>query len=79
MNNNYIRIKDVANILGISKATLRNWDASGKLKARRHPFNNYRVYKIEDIDKLIEMIENNTEVIVRKKNEIRKISVQHLE
>jgi len=56
MNNktiSYITIKDASVILGVSKITLRNWDKSGKLKAHRHPFNNYRVYKLEDIDNVL--------------------------
>jgi excisionase family DNA binding protein len=75
----YITIKDASDILGMSKLTLRNWDKSGKLKAHRHPFNNYRVYKIEDIDKVLEMIENDIFVVKKKKNEIRKLAVNHLE
>lgn len=77
--NKYITIKDAAHILGVSKITLRNWDKSGKLKAHRHPFNNYRVYKVEDIDKVLEMIENDIFVVKKKKNEIRKLAVNHLE
>ena len=77
--NKYITIKDASHILGTSKITLRNWDKSGKLKAYRHPFNNYRVYKIEDIDKVLEMIESNDFIIKKKKNEIRKLAVRHLE
>lgn len=77
--NKYITIKDAAHILGVSKITLRNWDKSGKLKAHRHPFNNYRVYKLEDIDKVLEMIESDIFVVKKKKDEIRKLSVQHLE
>ena len=77
--NKYITIKDASNILGASKITLRNWDKSGKLKAHRHPFNNYRVYKLEDIDKVLEMIENNEIIVKKKKNEIRKLAVHHLE
>ena len=77
--NKYITIKNAAAILGVSKITLRNWDKSGKLKAHRHPFNNYRVYKIEDIEKVIEIIETSQTVINRKKDEIKKLTVQHLE
>jgi len=79
MTNQYITIKDVAKILGVTKMTLRNWDASGKLVAHRHPFNNYRVYKIEDIDKVLEMIESSEVIIKSKKDEVRKLAVQHLE
>ncbi|MEK7669544.1 MAG: helix-turn-helix domain-containing protein [Patescibacteria group bacterium] len=77
--NNYITIKNASDILGVSKITLRNWDKSGKLKAHRHPFNNYRVYKLEDIDNVLEMIESNKTVIQRKKDDIRKLAVRHLE
>lgn len=76
---NYITIKDASKILAVSKITLRNWDSSGKLKAHRHPFNNYRIYKIEDIDRVLEMIESNEFVIKKKKDEIRKLAVRHLE
>ncbi len=75
----YITIKDASNILGVSKITLRNWDKSGKLKAHRHPFNNYRIYKIDDIDKLLEIIDNNEFIVKKKKDEIRKLAVKHLE
>jgi len=77
--NKYITIKDASHILGMSKITLRNWDKSGKLKAHRHPFNNYRVYKMEDIDKVLEMIESNIFIIKNKKDEIRRLAVRHLE
>ena len=76
--NNFISIKDTALILGVTKQTLRNWDNAGKLKAHRHPFNNYRVYKVEEIDNIIDMIETSEVVIRRKKNQVCKIAVQHL-
>jgi DNA (cytosine-5)-methyltransferase 1 len=77
--NKYITIKEASEILGMTKLTLRNWDKSGKLVAHRHPFNNYRVYKIEDIDNVLEMIESNNFIVRKKKDEIRKLAVQHLE
>jgi DNA-binding transcriptional MerR regulator len=77
--NKYITIKDASLILGMSKITLRNWDKSGKLKAHRHPFNNYRVYKLEDIEKVVELIETSPQIIEKRKSEIKKLSVVHLE
>jgi excisionase family DNA binding protein len=76
---NFISIKDASKILGVSKMTLRNWDNSGKLKAYRHPFNNYRVYKTEDLEKVIELIETSPIIITRKKDEIKKLTVKHLD
>lgn len=79
MSNKYITIKDAASILGVSKLTLRNWDKNGKLKAYRHPFNNYRIYRVEDIDQVIDLIETSPFLIKEKKSLVRKLIVQHLE
>ena len=46
----FLTIKEVSNLLGVTPLTLRNWDNSGKLKAYRHPINNYRIYKPEKIE-----------------------------
>jgi DNA (cytosine-5)-methyltransferase 1 len=40
----FYSIAQVADILSISKETLRRWDNNGKLIPQRHPDNNYRVY-----------------------------------
>ncbi|SVC18022.1 uncharacterized protein METZ01_LOCUS270876, partial [marine metagenome] len=40
----YYSIAQVADILSISKETLRRWDKNGKLVPKRHPKNKYRVY-----------------------------------
>lgn len=42
-------ISEVADMLSISKETLRRWDKNGKLKPTRHPINNYRVYSLEQL------------------------------
>ena len=45
----YYSLSEVADLLGKSKETLRNWDRSGKLTAVREPMSNYRVYKKEQL------------------------------
>jgi len=40
----YYSIAQVADMLSISKETLRRWDNNGTLIPQRHPDNNYRVY-----------------------------------
>ena len=79
MSNLYITIKQASKILGVSALTLRNWDKNGKLSARRHPMNNYRVYKIEDLEKVINEIETNSGLRKSSKNDIKKLIVRHLE
>ncbi|MDQ5949332.1 MAG: hypothetical protein QG589_458 [Patescibacteria group bacterium] len=78
MANQYITIKQASAILGVSPLTLRNWDKNGKLKAHRHPMNNYRVYKIEDLEVVIQEIESNAGLRKSTKQEIRKLIVRHL-
>ena len=45
----YYSISEVADLLSVSKETLRRWDRSGKLSAVREPMSNYRVYKQEQL------------------------------
>ncbi len=40
----YYSISEVADLLSVSKETLRRWDRNGKLPAVREPMSNYRVY-----------------------------------
>src|SRR5690606_20104525 len=48
----YYSVSETAEKLGVCPETLRRWDNEGKLKAKRHPMNNYRVYQPEDIEEL---------------------------
>lgn len=48
-----ITISEAAALLGVTTATLRNWDRSDKLKAIRHPVNGYRLYPREEIETLL--------------------------
>jgi len=47
-----LSLSEAAEKLGVCSETLRRWDNEGKLKAHRNPINNYREYRIEDINKL---------------------------
>ena len=74
-----ITIKEASALLGVTPLTLRNWDKSGKLIALRHPLNNYRVYKRDDIEALIEQISSNIQPVdTRRKKVVKKLSITHL-
>ena len=60
----YLKIKEVAEILSVTPLTLRNWDKAGKLKAYRHPINNYRMYKPEDIELFLRKLESTKKKIM---------------
>jgi len=49
----YLQIKEAAELLGVTAATLRNWERAGKLISHRHPINQYRLYKREDLEELL--------------------------
>ena len=72
-----ITIQKAAVILGVTPLTLRNWDNSGKFPASRHPINNYRVYKLADIEKLLMEIEESKGKRPNRK-QVRKLVVKHL-
>lgn len=65
----YYSLSEVADLLSVSKETLRRWDRSGKLEAVREPMSNYRVYKkdqlsiFENLDFLFEDKELEEKVI----------------
>jgi len=46
-----ITVKAAAEVLGVSAATLRNWDKKGKLLARRDTHNGYRYYDISELER----------------------------
>jgi excisionase family DNA binding protein len=68
MKRKYYTIKQAAKILEVTPLTLRNWDKNGKLKAYRHPVNNYRVYKPEQLEMFLRKLEISKER--RKKRKI---------
>src|ERR671938_438828 len=50
----WLRIGEAARLLGVTEATLRNWDRAGHVRARRHPVNGYRLYSVAQIRDLLE-------------------------
>jgi CheY-like chemotaxis protein len=55
-----LSIGEAADFLGVSTATLRNWDRSGKLKPRRHPQNGYRIYLHDDLEAVLRSADLST-------------------
>ena len=70
MPKKYLFVQEVARLLGVTPLTIRNWDARGKLVAYRNPLNNYRMYKVEDVEAIIRRIEQS-----RENTRARKIDV----
>lgn len=56
----YLQITEAAEFLGVCCNTLRNWGRSGKIPEHRHPLNNYRLYRKEDLQAMLETVEQPT-------------------
>lgn len=58
MPKKYLSVKEVSKLIGVTPLTVRNWDKKGALVAYRNPVNNYRMYRIQDVEDLLKEIEN---------------------
>ncbi len=56
-----LTVSEAAELLGVSAATIRNWDRLGKLRAVRHPLNNYRLYDRSTLELLINTVKDNSQ------------------
>jgi len=54
--NSFLSVSEAATFLGVSASTIRNWDRTGKLKAVRHPMNNYRLYDRRQLQDVLDRI-----------------------
>lgn len=57
----YLTIKQAAEFLGVSPATLRRWDKAGKLRAIKNPMNNYRLYRKDELEAFLRRLEESKE------------------
>jgi excisionase family DNA binding protein len=55
----YLRIKQAAEYLGVCPNTLRNWGRDGRFTEYRHPVNNYRLYKTSELTRLLRQAERS--------------------
>jgi DNA (cytosine-5)-methyltransferase 1 len=52
----YLRIQEAAEFLGVSPNTLRNWGRENKIPEFRHPVNNYRLYRRGDLEAILHQV-----------------------
>jgi DNA-binding transcriptional MerR regulator len=66
----YITIKKAAKLLHVTPLTLRNWDKKGILKPYRHPVNNYRMYRLDQIEAFLRQLERSKAKQSKKKIDV---------
>lgn len=63
----YLTVSQAAEFLGVSVWTVRNWDRVGKISSTRHPNNHYRMYRVDDLQSMLEKTAlSNRNVSARK-------------
>ena len=60
--NEFVTIAEASKRLGVAPNTLRSWGALGKIQEYRHPMNNYRLYRLEDLASLVEILQSPVKV-----------------
>lgn len=66
----FVSVKEASEILDVAPNTVRSWGASGKITEYRHPANNYRLYKKNELEQLLKAVESP--VVVRPASKKRK-------
>lgn len=56
----YFTTTQAAEFLGVSPGTVRNWERAGRLPARRHPINDYRLFDPRDLKELLARVQRTT-------------------
>ena len=69
--NEFLRISEAAEYIGVSPNTLRNWENAGKIAAHRHPVNGYRLFKQADLDQLLKTAQLRSSQIEEMKKKPR--------
>ena len=56
-------VSEAAKCLGVTAGTVRNWVTAGRIRAKRHPVNGYRMLLKADIDALARDIQTMPAVL----------------
>jgi DNA (cytosine-5)-methyltransferase 1 len=55
----FLRVKEAAELLGVSPNTIRAWGEDGKIPEYRHPINRFRLYKRKELLSVLRAIERS--------------------
>lgn len=63
----FVTVKEAAKLLDVAPNTVRAWGAAGSITEYRHPVNNYRLYKRNELEKLLQQARQPVRTKRRKK------------
>jgi excisionase family DNA binding protein len=53
----FLTVKEAAEFLGVSPNTVCNWGREDKSPEHRHQINNYRLYRRQDLEGLLKLLQ----------------------
>ncbi len=56
---NRLRVREAADLLGVVPNTVRNWGHRSKIPEHRQPVNDYRLFRVSDLDRLLRTTERS--------------------
>jgi excisionase family DNA binding protein len=65
--NQYVKVAEAAEILGVSQGAVRTWAEDGKLPVHRNPANGYRLFRRTDLDSFLRRAAKPVKPSLRKK------------
>jgi excisionase family DNA binding protein len=63
----FVTVKEAAELLDVAPNTVRAWGAAGSITEYRHPVNNYRLYKRDELEKVIRKLLQPVRITRKKK------------
>ncbi len=52
----FVTVTEAAELLDVAPNTVRAWGAAGKITEYRHPANNYRLYRRQELERLLSLV-----------------------
>ncbi|MCC6494303.1 MAG: helix-turn-helix domain-containing protein [Pirellulales bacterium] len=65
--NEFVKVAEAAEILGVSQGTVRAWSEAGKIPMHRNPANGYRLFRRIDLEKFLRRTSMPVKPSVRRK------------
>ena len=63
----FVTVKEAARLLDVVPNTVRAWGAAGRITEYRHPVNNYRLYKRNELEEVLRKLHQPVRATRKKK------------
>lgn len=65
--NEYVKVAEAAEILGVAQNTVRSWAEKGKLAVHRNPANGYRLFRRSELEAFLKQLASVERSVTNKR------------